>query len=316
VRGIRFILAALLAIAGAAALQADLKKALAEPDLEKRSKLALDNAFAAYQAARDAYQKGEMEPVQAAIDEIEQSVDLAFQSLNDTGKNPRRSPKWFKSAELATRDLSRRIERADTTTEAGRLGLALNTMLGEIQQAPRGDDVVAHDCVDGDAGPGRARRRVHDGVATLGERLQRGEVCFDQRDRGRASEIFGKPGFAPVDAGDGEAAGRQVADEMRADEAAGAGDEDMHRPGPRLRSADGAQQALDAQAMRRQQIVVAAVVVDEAVLQREGVEAAFGGDIPGDLLGLRREPALRHILLDDDHLLALDRLYFHLLLLA
>ena len=108
-RGIRFILAALLAVAGTATLQADLKKALAEPDLEKRSKLALDNAFAAYQGARDAYQKGEMEPVQAAIDEIEQSVDLAFQSLNDTGKNPRRSPKWFKSAELATRDLARRI---------------------------------------------------------------------------------------------------------------------------------------------------------------------------------------------------------------
>jgi hypothetical protein len=109
VRGIRFILAALIAIAGAGVLQADLKKALAEPDLEKRSKLALDNAFAAYQAARDAYQKGEMEQAQAGIDAIEQSVDLAYQSLSDTGKNPRRSPKWFKSAELATRDLARRI---------------------------------------------------------------------------------------------------------------------------------------------------------------------------------------------------------------
>jgi hypothetical protein len=107
--GIRFILAALFAIAGAVALQADLKRALAEPDLEKRSRLAMDNAFAAYQTTRDAYQKGEMEQVQAAIDEIEQSVDLAYQSLNDTGKNPRRNPKWFKSAELATRDLGRRI---------------------------------------------------------------------------------------------------------------------------------------------------------------------------------------------------------------
>jgi two-component system OmpR family sensor kinase len=36
---------------------------------------------------------------------------------------------------IAAGDLSRRIERADTQTEAGRLGLALNTMLGEIQQA-------------------------------------------------------------------------------------------------------------------------------------------------------------------------------------
>jgi hypothetical protein len=109
VRGSGFVMAALFAFAGAAALQADLKKALAEPDLEKRSKLAMDNAFAAYQTARDAYQKGEMEQVQSAIDEMEQSVDMAYQSLNDTGKNPRRSPKWFKSAELGTRDLARRI---------------------------------------------------------------------------------------------------------------------------------------------------------------------------------------------------------------
>jgi len=36
---------------------------------------------------------------------------------------------------IAAGDLSRRIERADTQTEAGRLGLALNTMLAEIQQA-------------------------------------------------------------------------------------------------------------------------------------------------------------------------------------
>ncbi len=82
---------------------------MAEPDLEKRSKLALENAYAAYQAARDAYQKGEMQQMQASIDEVEQSVDLAYRSLNDTGKNPRNSPQWFKNAELATRDLSRRI---------------------------------------------------------------------------------------------------------------------------------------------------------------------------------------------------------------
>ena len=106
---IRSILAVLLALGAVAILHADLKKALAEPDLEKRSKLALENAFAAYQAARNAYQKGEMQQVQASIDEVEQSVDLGYQSLNDTGKNPRRSPKWFKSAELATRDLLRRI---------------------------------------------------------------------------------------------------------------------------------------------------------------------------------------------------------------
>ena len=99
---IRSILAVLLALGAVAILHADLKKALAEPDLEKRSKLALENAFAAYQAARNAYQKGEMQQVQASIDEVEQSVDLGYQSLNDTGKNPAQKPEMVQ--ERRTRD--------------------------------------------------------------------------------------------------------------------------------------------------------------------------------------------------------------------
>ncbi len=91
-------------------LQADLSRARAERNLEKRSKLALDNALAAYQAARAAYDKGENERVSAAAAEIEQSVDLAYTSLKDTGKDPRRSPKWFKRAEIDTRDLLRKLE--------------------------------------------------------------------------------------------------------------------------------------------------------------------------------------------------------------
>jgi hypothetical protein len=105
----RTLLAASLALLFVPVSHADLKKALAEPDLEKRSKLSLDNAFAAYQAARDAYRKGDGQQAQASIDEVEQSVDLAYQSLSDTNKNPRKNPRWFKNAELATRDLSRRI---------------------------------------------------------------------------------------------------------------------------------------------------------------------------------------------------------------
>jgi hypothetical protein len=106
----RLALAVLLLLAGAPGLRADLKRALAEPNLEKRSKLALDNAKAAYQAVRDAYQKGELEQVQALAAEIEQSVDLAFQSLEQTGKNPRGSPRYFKSAEQETSQLARRLD--------------------------------------------------------------------------------------------------------------------------------------------------------------------------------------------------------------
>jgi hypothetical protein len=100
---------------GAAApeLRADLKAALAEKDLGRRSKLALDNAEAALQAARSAYRDGDLEKTKAAIQEIQESVELAYQSLNDTHKNPRSSPRWFKNAEAATRDLLRRLDTFD-----------------------------------------------------------------------------------------------------------------------------------------------------------------------------------------------------------
>jgi hypothetical protein len=104
-------LAAAVAMAGALAvpLRADLKAALAEHDLEKRSKLALDNAEEAYKAVRAAYETGDTARVSAAAREILESVDLAYTSLTETGKDPRRSPKWFKRAEIETRDLLRRL---------------------------------------------------------------------------------------------------------------------------------------------------------------------------------------------------------------
>ncbi|HTS26054.1 MAG TPA: hypothetical protein VMH81_09265 [Bryobacteraceae bacterium] len=94
----------------AGSLGADLKRAQAEPNLEKRSQLAMDNAMAAYQAARSAYDKGDNPQTEAAIAEIEESVDLADTSLRQTGKDPRKSSKWFKRAEMETRDLVRKLQ--------------------------------------------------------------------------------------------------------------------------------------------------------------------------------------------------------------
>jgi len=105
------VLAAGMALAGAA--RADLKHALAEPNLEKRSQLALDNATAAYKAARAAYEKGDNEQVTAGIAEMQESVEVAYASLMQTGKDPRRSPKWFKKAEIGTRDLLKRLDAFD-----------------------------------------------------------------------------------------------------------------------------------------------------------------------------------------------------------
>src|SRR5258708_15934136 len=56
----------------------------------------------------------------------------------------------------------------------------------------------------------------------------------------------------------------------------------------------------DIEAVRGEKLVMTAVIVDEGILQGEGREIAARLDVPGDLLDLRREPALRRMLLDDD----------------
>ena len=108
--GKRFVLALALTLAGGAAASTELDAVRAEANLEKRSKLALDNAASALRSAREAYQAGDTATVTSKADEIGESVDLAYNSLTETGKNPRKSPKWFKHAEMETRELTRRLE--------------------------------------------------------------------------------------------------------------------------------------------------------------------------------------------------------------
>lgn len=103
----RLLLAIVLA---AGLLRADLDQANAEPNLDKRAMLALDNAASALTKARDAYAKGDNAQVAAFAKEIEDSVQLAETSLNQTGKNPRKRPKYFKRAESSTHDLSRLLD--------------------------------------------------------------------------------------------------------------------------------------------------------------------------------------------------------------
>ncbi|MSV35306.1 MAG: hypothetical protein EXQ47_06870 [Bryobacterales bacterium] len=89
---------------------ADLASVRQEPNLERRSQLALEYAGAALVTARAEYQAGNAEKSAAAINEAGDAVELTWQSLLDNGKEARRDPKYFKRAELATRQLLRRIE--------------------------------------------------------------------------------------------------------------------------------------------------------------------------------------------------------------
>jgi hypothetical protein len=88
----------------------DLAGIRAEPNLEKRSERALDYANVALDAARDAYGKGDFDECQAQLDEVGASVDVAYEALTQTGKDPSRNPKFFKRAEMRTRELLRRID--------------------------------------------------------------------------------------------------------------------------------------------------------------------------------------------------------------
>jgi len=86
----------------------DLAAIRLEPNLERRSERALENASAAMDSARDG--SGDEAKLKAGLEELRDSVDLAYQSLVESGKSARRNPKFFKRAELKTRELMRRLE--------------------------------------------------------------------------------------------------------------------------------------------------------------------------------------------------------------
>jgi hypothetical protein len=100
-----------LSLAAPFALRAfDLGSVRSEPNLEHRSELALTNANSALDTVRDAYDSGNSVKVEAALEEVRESVDLAYDALTSTGKDPRKSPKYFKKAEMSIRLLLRRLE--------------------------------------------------------------------------------------------------------------------------------------------------------------------------------------------------------------
>ena len=91
-------------------LALDLTGIKAEPKLEKRSALALQFADSALDSARELYKKGELDACRSALGEVESGVQLSYDSLLATGKDPRRNSKPFKDAEKSTRQILRRLD--------------------------------------------------------------------------------------------------------------------------------------------------------------------------------------------------------------
>lgn len=87
---------------------ADMASVKAEPDLNRRSELALMNADEKLDAARQAYQAGNESAQEAAIQEIADSVTLCYDSLGQAHGEPRKS-RYYKRAELKVSALMRRL---------------------------------------------------------------------------------------------------------------------------------------------------------------------------------------------------------------
>ena len=113
----------LLILLCAIALQADDARVTAEPNLEKRSRLALDEAEGAIKEAKQAYNAGDTKAAQKQIDEVARYTEMAFAALEATGKNARKSPKHFKYAEIKSRELVRRLDALAQEMDAADRGM-------------------------------------------------------------------------------------------------------------------------------------------------------------------------------------------------
>ena len=87
---------------------ADISTVKSEPDLEKRSELALANADRAIDEAKEAYNNGNDKAELTALTEVQESVEASYDALEHTNKAPRKS-KYYKNAELKVRALMRRL---------------------------------------------------------------------------------------------------------------------------------------------------------------------------------------------------------------
>ena len=86
----------------------DISGIKSEPNLEHRSDLAIDNADRAIDAARADYQAGDMAKTIDALNEVRDSVNLALESLDSSGKQPR-SNSHYKHAEQRVHKMIRRL---------------------------------------------------------------------------------------------------------------------------------------------------------------------------------------------------------------
>ena len=116
-------------------VRADLADVRNEPNLEKRSEKALENANIAVDEARKAYKSADLAGFGSRLREVEESAELSYQSLQDTGKAARRSPKFFKRAEMKMHAVAKRLEAlgADVSFEDRAVVEAAQKKLSDLE---------------------------------------------------------------------------------------------------------------------------------------------------------------------------------------
>jgi len=125
---------------------ADISAVKMEPNLERRSDLAIENANQAIDNARAAYLAGDMKKTESDLNEIRESVEVSLDSLDSSGKKPRNNP-HFKRAELRIGKLLRRLsglrdemsadDRKPVEEVAARLQEIHDHLLSEIMSKKR-----------------------------------------------------------------------------------------------------------------------------------------------------------------------------------
>jgi predicted S18 family serine protease len=87
----------------------DLQTVKAEPNLDRRAEMAIDNANTALDRAKKLYTDGEYKASQEAVLEVRDSIELCAETLKATGKDPRKNAKQFKKIEIRIHALVRRV---------------------------------------------------------------------------------------------------------------------------------------------------------------------------------------------------------------
>jgi hypothetical protein len=108
----------LLYLLFAVPLPTTLDQVKAEPNAERRARLAIDFAAAAERNAETAYAKGDMDATVIQLKAMAESMEIAKASLASSGRTPGRNPAPYKYAEQKSQEILTRLRDLEHTMDA------------------------------------------------------------------------------------------------------------------------------------------------------------------------------------------------------